>query len=159
MQCRARRSLLGERALKPAEEQRRGWRSSPALLICSSLWHSFAPRVLPAMSHTCEDNEVLKHTFALIHGTSSSTQRRTLEKNKIFFSYQTLPLFLSSSQAKMMWSKTLVLPLLLSTNRSCCAPPSHCCLMCWITQKMCWITQQDVLNYRSKFVKESSWRV
>lgn len=46
------------------------------------------------MSHSCEDKEVLKHAFALIHGTSSSTQKRTLEEKKKFFSYQTLPVFL-----------------------------------------------------------------
>lgn len=40
----------------------------------------------------------------------------------------------------MTWSKTVVLPLLLSTKTSCCASPSCCCWnkMCWIKEAKLW---------------------
>lgn len=45
------------------------------------------------MSHSCEDNEALKHAFTLIQSISSSTQRRALRERKKKISYQTLPVF------------------------------------------------------------------
>lgn len=142
MQYRARRSLLRDRALKPAEEQRMGWRSSPAPLICSSLWHSFALRVLTAMSHSCEDNEALKHAFTLIQSISSSTQRRALREKK-------KKNFLSN------FASVFYLPL----KQRWCGVKQLCCFICslliqvvvhhhhtaaWCVElhkKMCWIIE------------------